>query len=202
MAELKTSQIKAQPNSNMGNTFSKRSVGEEQPTIKKRRKRAVSEYKKSLQEKQKMKRIYGLSEKQFKKYVKKALSKMQRVDNVSEELVKSLEKRLDNVVLRLGLAKSQGHARQLVSHSYFLVNGKPVNIPSFQIKKGDLITLKEVKKKKPIFKDLSEKIKKAQVPYWLEVDKEKFEGRVIGEPSLLEVNLPVEIPLIFEFYSR
>ena len=109
---------------------------------------------------------------------------------------------LDNVVLRLGLAKSQAHARQLVSHAYFLVNGKSVNIPSFQVKRDDVIKLKETKKKKTIFKDLSEKVKKAQTPYWLNLDKEKFEGKVVGEPSLSEVNLPVEISLIFEFYSR
>lgn len=200
MVDLKISQPKTQPDAT--GEFTKKPAFGAQSTGKKRRGGAASEYKKSLQEKQKMKRIYGLSEKQFKKYVKVALDKMQRVENVSEELVKSLEKRLDNVVLRLGFAKSQGHARQLVSHSYFLVNGKSVNIPSFQVKKGDIVTLKETKKKRPIFKDLSEKVKKAQNPYWLEVDKEKFEGKVIGEPSLQEVSLPVEISLIFEFYSR
>ena len=201
MEELKTSQPKT-PNS-FNNPFSKGPAGAPaQSAVKRRKGKTASEYKKSLMEKQKMKRLYGLSEKQFKRYVKEALTKMQRVENVSEELVKNLEKRLDNVVLRLGLAKSQAHARQLVSHAYFLVNGKSVNIPSFQVKRDDVIKLKETKKKKTIFKDLSEKVKKAQTPYWLNLDKEKFEGKVVGEPSLSEVNLPVEISLIFEFYSR
>lgn len=105
------------------------------PQERKKRKSAVSEYKKSLQEKQVLKKLYGLSEKQCKRYVKEALEKMQRVENVSEELVKNLEKRLDNVIFRLGFAKSRPHSRQLVSHSYFLVNGKPVNIPSFKVKR-------------------------------------------------------------------
>ena len=172
------------------------------PEKRKKRQGAVSEYKKSLTEKQTLKRLYGLSERQFKRYVKESLEKMQRVENVSDELIKRLEKRLDNVVLRLGFAKSQGHARQLVSHAYFLVNGKPVNIPSFQVKKGDSITMKETKKKKLIFKDLSAIVKKSQVPSWLTIDKEKFEGKVVGDPSLADVNPPVEISLIFEFYSR
>ena len=200
MTESKISQPKTPTNIN--DAFVKKPAMDPKAAGKKRKGKTASEYKKSLQEKQKMKRLYGLSEKQFKKYVKEALDKMQRVENVSEELVKHLEKRLDNVVLRLGFAKSQPHARQLVSHAYFLVNGKSVNIPSFQVKRGDIIKLKETKKKKPIFEDLSARFKKAQTPYWLNVDKEKFEGEIIGDPSLSEVNLPVEISLIFEFYSR
>ena len=169
---------------------------------KKRKGKTSSEYKKSLQEKQTLKRLYGLSERQFKRYVKETLEKMQKVENVSDELIKRLERRLDNVVLRLGFAKSQGHSRQLVSHAYFLVNGAPVNIPSFQVKKGDIIAVKETKKKKFLFKDLGATLKKLQAPSWLAVDKEKFEGKIIGDPSLAEVNPPVEISLIFEFYSR
>lgn len=171
-------------------------------TSKKRRSGSASEYKKSLIEKQALKRLYGLSEKQFKRYVKDTLEKMQRVENVSDELIKILEKRLDNVVLRLGFAKSQAHARQLVSHAYFLVNGKSVNIPSFQVKYGDVIAIKENKKKKPMFKELTPILKKAQAPSWLNIDKEKLEGKIVGDPSLKEVNPPVEISLIFEFYSR
>mgnify|MGYP001592690673 CR=1 FL=1 len=169
---------------------------------KKRRRSSVSEYKKSLTEKQALKNLYGLSEKQFKRYVKESLDKMQRVENVSDELIKKLEKRLDNVVFRLGFAKTRVHARQMVNHSYFLVNGKSVNIPSFEVGKGDIISLKESKKKKPIFEKVSELAKKNTPPSWLNFDREKFSAESIGEPSLAEVNPPVEISLIFEFYSR
>ncbi len=172
------------------------------PTERKKRSGAVSEYKKSLVEKQTLKRLYGLSEKQFKKYVLEALDKMGRIENVSDELIKHLEKRLDNVVFRLGLAKTRAMSRQMVNHAYFMINGKPVNIPSYQVKKGDVIALKETKKKKPIFKDLQAELKKVQTHAWLNLNKEKVEAKAVGEPSLAEVNPPVEISLIFEFYSR
>src|SRR3989338_11014647 len=172
------------------------------PEKRKKREGAVSEYKKSLKEKQALKRLYGLSEKQFKKYVLNALDKMARVENVSDELIKNLEKRLDNVVFRLGFSKSRSHARQLVNHSYFLVNGKPVNIPSYKMSKGDIIIIKETKKKKIIFKDLPELLKPLKTHVWLDLNKDKFEGKVIGNPSLAEVAPPVEISIVFEFYSR
>src|SRR3989338_2549631 len=168
----------------------------------KKREKTASEYKKSLQEKQTLKRLYGLSEKQFKRYVKESLQKTQRVENVSDELIKRLERRLDNVVFRLGVAKSRSHARQLVNHAYFLINGKPVNIPSFQVDKGDTIAIKESKKKKDVFKELATTLKKTEPPKWLKFNKEKWEAETVGYPSLAEVNPPVEISLVFEFYSR
>lgn len=169
---------------------------------KKRRGGSPSEYKKSLQEKQTLKKWYGLSERQFKKYVKQTLAKMGKVENVSNELIKELESRLDNVIFRLGFVNSRIHARQLVSHGYFLINGKPVNIPSYNVKKGDIISIKDSKKKKTIFKELQTQLKKKEAPLWLNIDKEKFEAKSVGEPSLDEVKPPAEIPLIFEFYSR
>ncbi len=170
------------------------------PQEKKKRRGAVSEYKKSLVEKQALKNLYGLSERQFKRYVKETLEKMGKVENVSEELIKRLEKRLDNVVFRLGFSKSRAHARQMVSHAYFTVNGKPMNIPSFQVDTKDVITLKESKKKKVLVIDLKDK--KMETPMWLKMDKAKMQGDVVGEPSLQEVAPPVQIPLVFEFYSR
>ena len=169
---------------------------------KKRRGGTASEYKKSLQEKQTLKRWYGLSERQFKKYVKETLLRMGKVEDVANELIRRIEKRLDNAVFRLGFALSRAHARQLVSHGIFLVNGKPVNIPSFELKKGDVITIKESKKSKPVFKDLAVSLQKKEAPLWLSLNKDKFEGKTIGEPSLQEVSPPAEISLIFEFYSR
>ena len=175
--------------------------GQQGPDNRKRKKTA-SEYKKSLQEKQTLKRLYGLSEKQFKRYVLESLEKMSRVENVSDELIKVLEKRLDNTVFRMGVAKSRSHARQLVSHAYFLVNGKPVNIPSYQVKKGDVISIKPTKTKKLVFTDLAALMKKTPFPVWIDMNKDNFNGKVIGDPSLAEVNPPVEISLVFEFYSR
>lgn len=184
------------------NPFDRKSLGAGQQGGKKKRSKTASEYKKSLQEKQTLKRLYGLSEKQFKRYVKESLDKMQKVENISEELIKTLEKRLDNVVFRLGFAITRAHSRQLVNHAYFLVNGKPVNIPSFQVKSGDVVALKETKKKKIVFKELPAALKKIETHKWLALHKEKFEGKVVADPSLAEVNPPVEISLIFEFYSR
>jgi small subunit ribosomal protein S4 len=169
---------------------------------KKRRGGAPSEYKKSLEEKQTLKKQYGLSERQFKRYVKETLSKMGKVDDVSAELIRRLEKRLDNVIFRLGFAKSRVQARQLVSHGYFKINGKPVNIPSYQVKKDDIVSLKENKKVKGVFKELANELKKKEVPAWLSLNKEKLEAKTIGEPNLDEVKPPAEISLIFEFYSR
>lgn len=167
-----------------------------------RRRDSGSGYKKSLQEKQSLKRLYNLSEKQFKKYVVETLGKRHKTENVSDELIKKLETRLDNVVFRLGFAKSRKQARQLVSHAYFKVNERPVNIPSFHVEKNDVITIKEGKKKKLIFKDLPNEIKKIQTPKWLEMNKDNLQSKVVADPTLAEVNPPVEISLIFEFYSR
>ena len=169
---------------------------------KKKRGGAPSEYKKSLSEKQNLKKWYGLSEKQFKRYVEESLSKMGRVDDVSAELIRKLEKRLDNVVFRLGFAKSRPQARQLVSHGYFLINGKPVDIPSYAVKKDDVISIKENKKQKGVLKELSVSLKKQEAPAWLQLDKEKLQAKTVGEPNLDEVKPPAEISLIFEFYSR
>lgn len=169
---------------------------------KKRRLPPPSEYGKELREKQKLRNLYNLDERQFKNYVKKILGKRRKVEDASVLLIKILESRLDNLVFRLGFANSRAQARQLVSHGYFLVNGKSVNIPSYQLKKGDIISLKPGKIKKNIFKDLKNLIKKYKTPNWLELDREKLEGKLIGEPSLEEVAPPVEISAIFEFYSR
>lgn len=169
---------------------------------KKRRKRAFSEYKKALSEKQKLKNWYGLREAQFKKYVKETLAKRGKVEDLSNELIGRLEKRLDNIVFRLGFGKSRSHARQLVSHGYFLVNNKPVNIPSFEVKKGDVVALKQGKKAKNIFKEIITLLKKKESILWLELDKEKLEGKIKEEPSLKEITPPAEISTIFEFYSR
>lgn len=169
---------------------------------KKRKIGGISDYKKELIEKQKMKEIYNLSERQFKNYIREVLKKRGRVKDAGLELVKKIEKRLDNVIFRLNLARSRTHARQLVTHGFFLVNEKPVNIPSCQTKKGNVISLKESKRGKRFYKEIVLAAQKAQVPSWLKLDKEKIRAEIINEPSLEEINLPVEISTIFEYYSR
>jgi small subunit ribosomal protein S4 len=169
---------------------------------RKRRPNPPSEYKRELVEKQKLKNWYNLDERQLKKYVKEILVKRGKVEDASVLLIQNLEKRLDNVVFRLGFANSRLHARQLISHKFFLVNGKSVNIPSFRLKVGDVVSLKPQKLKKVIFKDLKEKLKRQQIPTWLELNAEKFEGKLISEPKVEEIAPPVEVSAIFEFYSR
>jgi len=183
----------------------------------KRRKGPPSEFGKESREKQKLKILYNLGEKQFKNYVKKVLERKGKVGDLSAFLIKILELRLDNIIFRLGFAYSRAEARQLVSHNFFLVNGKPVNLPSYQLKKGDVITVKPQKTKKVIFQNLKNLLKKYKTPSWLELDTqalakrgderssssiEKLQGKVIDDPKLEEVAPPVEIPVIFEYYSR
>ncbi len=168
----------------------------------KRRKSPPSEYARQLREKQKLKAIYGLRERQFKKYVKEVLEKRGKVPDASEALIKILESRLDNVVFRLGFAKSRTQARQLISHGHFMVNNRSVNIPSYLVKKGDVISLKPQKQKKVIFEQLKILLKNHQPPSWLKLNPEKLEGEVVGEPTLKEVAPPVEISRIFEYYSK
>lgn len=169
---------------------------------KKRRPTPLSEYGKELREKQKLKNWYNLRESQFKNYVKKVLDERGKIENPATLLIKNLEARLDNVIFRLGFANSRALAKQLVSHSHFLVNGKSIDIPSYSVKKGDIISIKPQKIKKGIFQNLKNLLKKHKSPSWLELDVEKLEGKVIAEPSIEEVAPPVEISAIFEYYSR
>ncbi len=159
-----------------------------------RRPRALSEYGKQLQEKQKLKNLYNLREAQLRRYIKNAQD--------LTSLINALESRLDNVVFRLGLAQTREQARQLVSHGHFLVNGKPINIPGYETKKGDVVRPKEKSTKKSIFQNIIPQLKKQKPPSWLELDIEKLEGKVLGRPNLEEASPPVEIPVIFEYYSR
>jgi small subunit ribosomal protein S4 len=173
------------------------------PGIKKNKgKRNISEYGKELKEKQKLKKWYNLREGQFSKYVKQVLEKGGRVANTSALLIERLESRLDNAVYRLGFANSRSQARQFVSHGHFLINGKPVDVPSYSLKKGDRISLKPNSQKKQIFVDILPSLKKYSAPAWLKLDAEKFEGEVVGKPDFVEAAPPAEVSAIFEFYSR
>lgn len=169
----------------------------------KRRLAAFSEYGKELREKQKLKKWYNLRENQFRKYVKEVLSiGLRKKKGLADFLVEILESRLDNIVFRLGFASSRAQARQLVSHGYFLVNGKPVNIPSYQVKEGEVLSIKPQCLKKKIFKDISSKLKKQKFPSWISFDFKNLEAKITGKPSLQEAAPPVEISTIFEYYSR
>jgi small subunit ribosomal protein S4 len=162
----------------------------------------MSEYKRELIEKQKLRFTYGLSERQLKNYFKKVLQKKTGIENKAEELLKLLEKRLDNVIYRAGLATTRAQARQMVSHKFFLVNNKSINVPSYQVKKGDIITIKESKKNKKVFQEILPQLKNINPPRWLKLNKEEAKIEIVGEPSLEETPPPAEISAVFEFYSR
>lgn len=166
---------------------------------KSRRRRGPSEYGQQLIEKQKIRHSYGLSEKQFKNYFKEIVSQK---GNKEELLANKLESRLDNVVFRLGWATSRLLARQLISHGHILVNQRKINIPSYQVRKGDLIQIKEKSKKLAPFKDLKTSLKKYELPAWLSLDKQKLEGKIISQPKLADMGKVGEIGLVIEYYSR
>ena len=168
----------------------------------KKRRKNISEYGKELKEKQKLRNWYNLSEKQFRNYVKLSLGARSKVVDADVFLIKTLESRLDNVIFRLGFSPSRAMAKQLISHRHFLLNGRPVNTPSYLVKKGDRINIKPDEIKKVAFKDLSKNLKKFKAPSWLELDVEKLEGKIVGAPNLEEAAPPAEISAIFEFYSR
>ncbi len=168
----------------------------------KRRKRPLSEYGKELIEKQKLKYWYNLKENQFKKYVKSVLRKSREEESAGDQLLKRLESRLDNVSYRAGFSLSRSQARQMVNHGFVSVNGKPVDIPSYEIKNGDVISVRPGKKKKSIFEDWDARIKNYNPPSWISLDKKKMEAKVIGEVIPDDIAPPVEMSSVFEFYSR
>ncbi len=163
------------------------------------RKHKQTEYGMQLREKQKAKRIYGILESQFRKYYDMAVKKK---GVTGDNLLQILETRLDNVVYRLGFGTSRKEARQLVLHEHFTVNGKKVNIPSYLIEVGDVIQLKDKSKKSDKFKAVVESTSSKVVPKWLEVDVDKFEGKVIALPDREDIDLEIQDHLIVELYSR
>ncbi len=158
-----------------------------------------SDYGIRLREKQKVKRIYGVSEKLFKRYFAKA-DRMK--GQTGHNLLQLLERRLDNVVYRLGFASSRAQARQMVAHGLFKVNGKNVDIPSYQVKAGDVIELKEKYRQNPLIQDNLEAVIRRGIPQWLELDKDNFKGVVKALPNREDVTMPIQEQLIVEFYSR
>lgn len=161
--------------------------------------RKMSEYGSQLREKQKAKFIYGVLEKPFRNYFEKA-SRMR--GQVGENLMVLLESRLDNVIFRLGWARTRREARQIVGHRHVLVNGKIVNIPSYLIKAGDTVEIKEKAKSSERYKEIIEMTSGRIVPTWLESDKENLKGAVKALPSREEIDVPVDELQIVELYSK
>lgn len=159
----------------------------------------LSSYGEQLQEKQKAKALYGILERQFRKTFERASRKK---GNTAEAFVQFLEIRLDNVVFRLGFAKTRRQARQIVSHGFITVNGKSVNIPSYAVSVGDEIKIKENKKEKGIVKQIPEAMTASKLPSWLTRDEKTFAGKVTGIPQGEDLDQIFDPTLIVEFYSR
>ncbi len=164
------------------------------------KKRAGSDFGLQLLEKQKARFTYGLNERQFKTMVSRLVEK--KTANLSEALVQELETRLDNAIFRLGFASTRQASRQMVSHGHINVNGKRMTIPSVKVKVGDIIEIRENSMKKPLFKDLDEKLKEKKVPSWLALDTGKKSAKVQGLPKIPENEINFDISQIFQFYSR
>ena len=159
----------------------------------------VGEYGMHLREKQKVRRYYGLQEKQFKNYFAEA---DRREGQAGENLLSLLERRLDNVVFKMGMAENRVDARQLVLHGHFTLNGKKVTIPSIQIKVGDVIAVKESSRKSEKIKGLIETLDRVNAPKWIQLDKEAAKATVIALPQRDDVDFPFEEHLIVELYSK
>lgn len=164
-----------------------------------RARKKFSDYAIQLREKQKVRRMYGLLEGQFRKYFDIADS---RKGATGENLLILLERRLDNVVYRLGFSNSRIQARQLVRHGHINVNGKRVNIPSFIVKEGDAVTVAEKSKKIPLFQDAQEVLARRGAPGWVEVDGNEFKGTIKALPVREDITFPINEQLIVELYSK
>ena len=165
----------------------------------KTRKAKLAGYGVQLREKQKVKRIYGVLEDQFRRYFEQA----ERTRGITgETLLQLLERRLDNVAYRLGLATSRAQARQLVRHGHLTVNGRKVDIPSFSVKPGDVVTVRQSSHKVPAILHALEEVKGRGVPEWLSFDPATMSGRIASLPTREQINLPVQEQLIVELYSK
>jgi len=161
--------------------------------------RRMSPYGRQLREKQKAKRTYRLLERQFKNYYLKALK---QTGDTSENFLRFLETRLDNIVFRLGLAVSRDASRQLVNHGHVMVNGKKITIPSYQVKVGEAISIKKSSLASPTIQENLANIKKVEVPGWLNLDLEKVSGQMVTPPKKDQLSLLFDPAQIIEFYSR
>ena len=164
-----------------------------------RKRKTLGEYALQLREKQKIKRMYGLGESQFRGLFEKA-SVMKGI--TGNHLLSMLERRLDNVVYRSGFANSRADARQLVRHGHFRINGKLVNIPSYQIEKGDMLQVKEASRNTSRIAGALESVKRREIPQWLELNATSFEARVRDLPARDDVTAPMQERMVVELYSK
>jgi small subunit ribosomal protein S4 len=162
-------------------------------------KKQRSDYGVQLREKQKLKRMYGLLEKQFRGYFEKA-DKQKGITGTN--LLLLLERRMDNMIFRMGFATSRVEARQLISHGHFLINGKPFNIPSYMLKAGDEVSVKEGSRKIARIMGAIETVARRGVPHWLELDKDNFKASVKMLPVREDLTMPVQEQLVVELYSK
>jgi len=159
----------------------------------------MSSYGEQLQEKQKAKALYGVLERQLHRHFERAA---RQKGNTAIVFVQELERRLDNVIFRLGFAKTRRQARQVVSHGFIFINGSLVNIPSYRVQINDTVTVKETKKEKGIAKQMAELVKQNKTPAWLTLDEATLTGKMIGLPEGAELDAIFDPTLIVEFYSR
>ena len=159
----------------------------------------LSEYGTQLKEKQKAKVAYGIMERQFEIYFNKALK---QTGVTGDNLLKLLEHRLDNIVFRLGFAETRAQARQLVNHGFFEVNGKRVDIPSFSVKVGDIVSVRPVKQKKAYIEKIKEKLKNFKTLDWLQLNPGEFKGKIVSSPEVESLGSEINTQLIVEHYSR
>jgi small subunit ribosomal protein S4 len=164
-----------------------------------RRGRKVSDYGIQLREKQKVKRMYGLTEKQFRLFFQRA---DQQKGITGTNLLVSLERRLDNIVYRLGFSNSRNQGRHFVRHNHFLVNGKKVNIPSYLVRVGDVIEVRESSRAIQSIADSLDAVVRRGVPQWLELEKDAFKGAIKGYPMREDLTMPIQEQLIVELYSK
>jgi small subunit ribosomal protein S4 len=152
-----------------------------------------------LREKQKVKRMYGLLERQFRGYYSRA-ERQKGITGIN--LLMLLESRLDNVIYRIGFSSSRDQARQLVKHSHFSINGRRVNIPSYQVKPGDVVEVREKSRKAPPIIEAMETVVRRGIPNWIEMDKESFRGTFKALPNREDLTMPIQEQLIVELYSK
>jgi len=163
-----------------------------------RRPKAPTEYGTQLMEKQKIRFSYGISERQLSNYVKKATQN--KGVSTAEKLYENLESRLDNIIYRMGLGASRRATRQMVSHGHFVVNNHRVTIPSYELKSGDIVKIREGSKTKKIFQNLADRLKDYNSPSWVVFDPNSMEGRILDKPKNVEIFL--DLNAVLEFYSR
>ncbi|PIQ68592.1 MAG: 30S ribosomal protein S4 [Candidatus Taylorbacteria bacterium CG11_big_fil_rev_8_21_14_0_20_46_11] len=166
----------------------------------KKRPPSRSDFGQQLREKQRARILYGLNERQFSGYVAKAIAKKTSRDD--EALFTALERRIDNVIFRLGIAPSRQASRQIASHGHITVNDVRITIPSYQVKTGDVIRIRKASEKKPLFLAIADKIRDHVAPPWLRFDLVKGEATIVGSPKLVRTELPFNIAAILEFYRR